>query len=67
MDLAPLYTITPPDTVPGIDDEAEGLSAGAAATIGAVSGIAAGAAGAAAVNLIRQQGKKEAESPNQEG
>jgi hydrogenase small subunit len=66
MSLAPLYSITPPSTVPGIDDEPEGLSAGEAAAIGAVSGIAAGAAGAAAVNIMRQRGKKEGESAGQE-
>ena len=66
MSLAPLYTVTPPHTVPGIDDEAEGLSAGAAATIGAVSGVAAGAAGAATVSIMRQRANKEDASSDQE-
>jgi hydrogenase small subunit len=64
--LAPLFSVTPPHEMPGIEDEPEGLSAGTAGAIGAVAGLGNGAAGMAAASLMRRGGNKDSESAAQE-
>jgi len=58
--VAPLYSVTPPNWLPPMEEQPEGFNPGLAAGLGAVGGLAVGAAGAAIAGHKRKS-KEESE------